>query len=308
MFRRGVGGSRSSDELVLGDGCDRDCVGQGRLAERQRPGLVEDDHLNLRGRLERGCVLEEDALARTFSDADGDSRGRRERERVGAGDHDRRYRRRQREQHAGTQEVPYQERRDACPDRDVHEVLSRHIGERLRRRLGRLRLLHHRDDARERGICSDGLGAERECSALVHGAADHLLACGLVHRRRFSRDHRLIHVTVAAGDGAVHRDARSWADDDLIANLDVFERDFGVVSVAPHDCRRGCEFQQRFDGLAGGIAAPHLHPVAQQRKCRQGRRGIVEHVAGEEERGPDRIRVADDDAQSDQRHHVRFAP
>src|SRR6202163_1071024 len=246
--------------------------------------------------------------ARALADADGDRRRGRERERVRAGDDNCRYRGGQREQHTGAEQIPDEERRDAGPHRDVHEILPSDVGERLRGRLRSLRLLHHRYDARKSRIRSDRVGAERERSALVHGAADDLFAGGLVHRRRLTRDHRLVHVAVAARDSAVDGDARSGPDDDFVADLDLFERDLRLAAGAPHDGRRRCELQERFDRCARGIAASHLHPMAQQGECGERRGRVVEHVAGEKECCTDGIRVADDDAERDQRHHVRFAP
>src|SRR5258708_2574807 len=67
-------------------GGEHEEIGDGGLAFGERARLVEDDRLNTRGLLERGGVLDEDAVARPKSRPDGDGGRGREAERVGAGD------------------------------------------------------------------------------------------------------------------------------------------------------------------------------------------------------------------------------
>ncbi len=131
-------------------------VGHRWLALGQRAGLVEDDRLDTRGLLQRGRVLDQDAVARADACAHGHRGWRGEAQRVGAGDDDGGDGEGEREERRlVNDEEPDQERQQPRAHRRDHQPLRRAVRQPLGGSLRVLRDLDQLHDLRERRLVAD---------------------------------------------------------------------------------------------------------------------------------------------------------
>src|SRR2546423_604871 len=135
------------------------------------------------------------------------------------------------------------------------------------------------------------------------GPAPPLGAGPLRARHRLSSQHRFIHVARSFGHGAVEGDGVTWPNGEDVAYLDGLERHSLLLPIPPPPRGGRRELEQRLDRPAGGEAAPHLQPVAEQAEGGQHRRGIVERLARQPEGDGGPVPVAHEDTGRDQGHH-----
>src|ERR671914_21208 len=185
--------SEKAWQLVAAELAARDYVGERGLAHGQGAGLVERDRVERSDALERGRVLDQDAVASADPGADRHRGRRREAEGVRAGDHDRADRKRQR-----TDEVLIREERPSAKgqqpgrDGDDYQHPGGPVGEALAGRLRVLSPLDEVDDLAERRVGTDLRRLEREGPRPVDRAADDLVADALLDRDRLPRDQALV--------------------------------------------------------------------------------------------------------------------
>ena len=198
----GFDGSRQGEHVVRLDTGRRDDGRDHRLALRERPGLVEDDGVELAGPLERDAVLHEQAVARAERRGDGDDERDREAERVGARD----------DQDGGgpeqralgvAEQPPADERDHAGGEGHVEEECRRPVRQRLGAGRGCLGGGDHPHDPRQGGPLPDRRDRDAQGPAGGDRAGDDRVARALGDGARFAGDHRFVHIGHAVVDGPV---------------------------------------------------------------------------------------------------------
>ena len=118
----------------------------------------------------------------------------------------------------------------------------------------------------EHGVSADFLRCESETAGGVYGSAIDGAAGGFLYGGAFAGEHRFVNGGVAAQDFAIHRDALAGADDDLVADLQVVNGDFGFAAVS--DGAGGFGLQSHKGGDCAGCAplGASLKVFAQQHK------------------------------------------
>jgi hypothetical protein len=154
----GLGGAGDPQQLRLAVGQVLGCGdrGDGRLAARQRAGLVEQDDVDRAHPFQREPVLDEDALPGGQLGRDRDHERDREAKRVGAGDDEDGHGPLDRRARLAEQD-PDDERDQARAGREVEQQGGRPVGEGLGAGLGGLRLRDQPLDAGEGGVLADGV-------------------------------------------------------------------------------------------------------------------------------------------------------
>ena len=181
------------------------------LTSRQRPGLVERDHADIRKPFEVSPSLDQHAVSRR--------RGQRCHDRDRSGDHERARtsddQKHQRAIEPGRGITSGEERRHNCNDgRECNHCRRVDAGEsidkRLNRRALRLGSLDEVDDASEPRVPSNSDHLEIERSTAVDRAGIHLVAGSFVDGERLSRDRCLVDIAVSGQDPAVERNLVAW--------------------------------------------------------------------------------------------------
>ena len=288
-------------------------VGQRRMPQRQRAGLVQRDDLGLAQHLQRLAPAKQHAHFRRAPGADHDRRGRGQPHRAGAGDNQHRHRIDQRQ----TQSMGRPKRQPACKGQRGgrhhcgHEPQGDPVDHRLNRQFRPLRRLDHGDDLREHRIASHRRGAKGQRALLVDRAAHQRAADGLGHRDRLAGDHRLIDETLALDHLAIDRDALAGADLDDVARDDILN---GHFPAAAHPRGSGLKPHQPLDRLGRAPLGPRLQHPAQQDQRDNDRGGLVIDMnrAGGQQRGRkrrhQRIGIGRQRAHRDQRMHIGRHP
>ena len=134
-----------------------------------------------------------------------------------------------------------------------HEDRRDLVRQILDRRAAGLRVLHHLDDLRQRGLLAHRRCLEAEAARLVDGAADDRVARRLGHRQALAGEHGLVDGALPRRHHAVDRDLLARPHDDDVAHQHILDGHldlFGRRTAAAHDaCRLGAQPQQLADRL-----------------------------------------------------------
>ena len=150
-----------------------DKIGQSRLADRKRAGLVEGDQGHVAQRLQRLALAKQHAKLRRAARAGHDRGGRREAHRAGTGndEHAHGIDQREGEPRLGADQHPHREGQQGDAQHDWHEDARDAIDQRLNRQFGALRLLDHADHAGQKSVGADASRAESEGAGRIDGRA-----------------------------------------------------------------------------------------------------------------------------------------
>jgi hypothetical protein len=284
----------TAQEVVFVETVQRNRVGDGEFALRERPGLVEGDGVDLAHRLQMATALDEDAVFGRAGDPRDHRDGRRDHERARTREHE--------------QGDPSDEPRDPRPaegerrherrenregDDDRRVVARKPLDELLAVGLVRLGVLDHLDDSRERGVRRSRGDRDLEVALLVDRSGVDLIARLFVDGNALAGDRGLIDGAFPVGDLAVHRDLLARFDEDGLADRDVVDRHRPFVAVATNhgDLRR--ELHQLFEGVASPIDRVPLQQLGDVEQEGERRRLDIEGHTGEKQRD---ARRADDRA------------
>ena len=232
---------RSTDDVRFRPSCSRRHGGDFGTTGGHRAGLVDDEDVDAREKLERLSVLDQHAGGGAASGAHHDRHRRRQSERARARDDqdgdggDERVR----QARFGAPFQPYGERHDRDCNDSRHEVRGDAIRKALNRCARALRVTNHADDLREQRVGADALGAHRERAVGRNGAADDALARTLVDRDRLASDHRLVDRRAAVHDDAVDRHFFAGPHTENVPHLDRVERNVDFPRPAPRVAGRG---------------------------------------------------------------------
>jgi hypothetical protein len=151
-------------------------------AERERPRLVEHDHIQEASLFEATSIAHEQAVPGAERGGDRDHQGDGQPQRVGAGDHEHGHHPLHRDVPRPSENGPDDGRQRRGGDGDDGEKVRRSVRQRLGARARRLGLLNQSHDARQRGLLPGARHLDAQRALPVDGAGDHLLARCLVHR------------------------------------------------------------------------------------------------------------------------------
>ncbi len=177
-------------QFVLVHAVLSDHLDERHLAGGHRPGLVQDDGVDLAGGLQHLRPLDQHAHLRAAAGAD-QQRGRgRQAQRARAGDHEDRDRRGEcrRDGEAGAE--PSAEGDDRDRDDDRHEHPGDAVGEALDLGLAGLRVLNESRHLRQLGIGAHTRGAHHQPAARVHCRSGDRVTGGDFDGHRFAGEHR----------------------------------------------------------------------------------------------------------------------
>ena len=240
--------------LVSGGGQHRD---QLRLADGQRPGLVDDQGIDLRKAFERLGILYQHASLRATPGRGHDRHRRRQAERAGAGDDQHRDgcdqsigKRRRR-----SPDRPGDEGQDGDTDHRRHELAGDRVGELLDRRARALRVGDHVDDLAEHGVTADPLRFDDQRTAAIDRRPGDGVASDFLNGHSFTRNHRLVDRRTAFDYQTIHRHLVARPHPHMVADDDFLERYFLLTTVGTdHACCFGGEIEQRADRRTGTLA------------------------------------------------------
>ena len=159
--------------------------------------------------------------------------------------------------------------------------------------LVRVRRLHKPDHPLDGAVLAHLGGLHLKRAKLVHRAAGHRVAHGLVHRQRFAGHDRLIDGGLAGDDHAVHGNALTGEDADAVPDLHLLGRNTLLPAVSQDPGRLGRQVDQLFDagpGLGDG-------QLLQQRAQLHDERNLS---------GGERLSDADGRDQRQRNQHVRL--
>ena len=124
------------------------------------------------------------------------------------------------------------------------------VGEALDLGLAGLGVFDEAGDLGERGVGADPGGAHDEAAAGVDGGTGDGVAGADLDRHRFAGEQRGVDGRGAVDDDAVGGDLLARADDELVADGELVDRDPDLGAVAEHGDVLGAELEQ------GRSAAP----------------------------------------------------
>ena len=278
MLAAGFDRGGEFQHLVIADAFRRLDRGEGRLAEGEGAGLVDDDGVDGGEALQRRGIAHQHAGLRAApgGDHDRDRRGKAERARAGDDQHGHGRHQRISELRRRSEYQPSEEGDHRDGDHRWHEIAGHGIGKRLDRRPRALCVGDHGDDLRERGLGAGAIDAHVEAAGAVQRAARHAVAGLLLHGHRLAGEERLIDGAASLDDGAVDRDLVAGPHAQDIADLDRGELHRLGLAVLQHAQRGlGRKVEQRANGAAGPLAGPELEHLAEQHQ-RDDDRGRLE--------------------------------
>ena len=138
------------------------------------------------------------------------------------------------------------------------------VDQMLDGRLGRLRVFHQTDDARQGRLATHGLRAYQQQTIGIDGAARDLVAHVLVDRQAFSRDQRLVDLAGAFHHHAIDGHPFPRADDDQVAHFHLLHGQVDFDAVATHAGRFRTQDLQGADGRGRLALGAAFQPFAQQ--------------------------------------------
>ena len=238
--------------------CGRHNCSHGRLALRQRAGLVDHQGVDLFHMLKRFRVLDKNAGLCASSDTNHDRHRSGEAKRAWAGD----------DQHGDCCHKSIGEPRLGAPDRpsakcqqryDDHSrnEPSRHlIGHALNRRAAPLRLGDELHDLRQHRVAANFSRLDHQRTGLVHRAAYDICADLLGYWHRFTGYHQLIDGAATLVNEAINRHLFARPDAQSISDLNLIELHFflGTITTNAASSFR-CEVKKRTNCSAGGFTS-----------------------------------------------------
>ena len=231
----------------------------GHLAAGHRPGLVEDDGVDLPGRLQHLRPLDQQPQLGAAPGPDQQRRRRRQAERAGAGDDQDRDRSGEGEARPRSVAKPEAESANGEGDHHRHEDAADPVGEALHRRLARLGLGDQAGDLRQCGLFADPGRPDHKAAAGVDRRADHLVARTDLDRDRLAGDQRPVNRRSTALDDAVGRDLLARADDEAVAGGELLDRDLALAAIGVEQGDvLGAEVEQRLQRRPGPPLGPRL--------------------------------------------------
>ena len=241
-----------AQHLVGVDAVDRDDVDERHAAGGDGAGLVEDDGVDLAGRLEDLRALDEDAELRAAAGADEQSGGGGEAEGAGAGDDEDGDGGGERGGGGLAGAEPEAEGADGEGDDDGDEHGGDLVGEPLDRGLAVLGVGDEPGDLGEGGVGADPGGPHDEAAAGVDGGAGDGVAGADFDGDGFAGEQRRVDGGGAFLDDAVGGDLLAGPDDEPVADGELADRDADLVAVAEDGDVLGAQVEQGAQGGTGG--------------------------------------------------------
>src|SRR6267142_4443006 len=195
------------------------------LTFRKRAGLIYDEGVNFRERLEGLCVSNKHTRVRPAAHGHRDGHRRCKAQRAGARYDQHRHSRYQRVREARlrAEKDPAEKGQDRDENHGRNKIRRDAIGEALHRRTAALGFADESHDLREHGFAADALRFHDETSAGVQRSARDLIACAFFDRHGFTGYHRFVDGARAFTYRAVDWNTLSWTDAQPVAALHLIE-------------------------------------------------------------------------------------
>ena len=218
--------------------------------------------------LQRGAILDQDAVTCAQPGGDGDRHRRRQAEGAGAGDDEHSGGR-----HQGLLDVllqPEAERDQRQTDRDGDEPRHDAVGGALDRRLAGLCILDQTNDPAQGRIPQHAGDPQGQHAGTIEGAGSNAVADGPAHRLGLAGQHRFVDVALPLQHLAIHRDRLAGANQDPLVGLHRTDRHDRLGAIPQHRRDLGLEVQQTLcggdrltlgDGLEVTAHEDHEHEV-----------------------------------------------
>ncbi len=272
----------------------------------ERPGLVEQDHIDAAHPLEREPILYQDSVARRHPGGDRDHEGNGQSEGVRTGDHQ--------NGHGSDHRLLRLGRRQPGDDRD-HRGAKGHVEQQRRSPVGEhlsagLRLLSLGDEELDPGqsrVCANCFDLDPNRVVGRNGPGDHSLARPFCNRFRLAGHHRLVDVHFSGGDRSIGRHPAAGSDENFVTYRELGNGDRFGACRGNSVCLVRQQIGERSEGAAGLADGAHLHPVAEQHDGDEGRELPPELEVKPAESGGGRSDVGDRDRHTDQKHHPGLA-
>ena len=287
---------------------DRRMAQQPRLTHGEGAGLVKGHRLDPVRLFQRLRILDQDAVTGRHAGARHDSGRCGQAQRTGTGDHQHGHGMDDGVFHGGAGQPPARQGQQGHRQHHRHEHLGHTVDQTLDRGFGRLRVLHHADDACQHGFGAHGLHLHHDPAFAIDGAGRQRIAHGFGDGQRFTGEHRFVGLGVAFEHLAIHRDPLAGAHHQAVTGHDFLQGHIGFP-LRPEPMRlRGPQGLQGSNGCGGLAARTCLEPFAQQHQGNHHRRGLevkMRLVAGRRQQPqPHREQPAGTGAYGHQQVHV----
>ena len=263
---RASAAATKASNVVSSKSAGGDDVGEFGVALGEGAGLVEDQHVELVGGLERLGGADEHAGLGALAGGDHDRQRRGDPQRAWAGDDQHCDGRHQRELECrcGADIEPHHEGGNGDEQHSRHEPASDCVGQPLYGCLGGLGLADQPDDLGEHRVAADLGGPHPERAGLVQSRADHDIAGRFGHRHRLAGHHRLVHTGAPVEDLAVDWHLLAGTHQDDVARHDVLHGNLhgGAVALDPGGPR--LQADEASDGFAGAGLGACFEETAEQ--------------------------------------------
>ena len=274
VFAAALHARHRSEDSGLGQGWFHVKRYQSWLSHGQRAGLVERHGIDLVRHFQRLGVLDQNAVLGGHARPGHDRGGRRQPQRARAGNHQHRHGVDQRFLQPRAHCHPADEGDERDHQHDGHEDRRHLVHQPLNRRLGRLRVFHEANDAREHRLRAHGRDLHDDAPIAVDRAARERRTRLAHDRQRLAGQHGFIDLRVAFDDHAIHRNALAGAHDQLVAGHHLGNRHIDL-SIATDQMRHvGPQRMQRADRRRGLALGACLQPFAQQHQRDHHRRRL----------------------------------
>ena len=206
-------------------------IGDGGLAGGDGAGFIQHDGGNTVGALQCFGAFHQDAVFGTAAGTHHNSSGGGQPQ--GAGTADDQHRNADGKSKGGrlADEQPNDHGQHGDADDYRHKDGGNFIGDALDGGFGSGGILHQMNDLGEGGFFPYMGGLHGEITAAAQGGAGDGIANGFVDRHAFTGDGRFIDGGLSFGDGAIHRNGLTRADDEQIALPDFLQRDLDFLAI-----------------------------------------------------------------------------
>ena len=211
---------------------------QAHRARGHGPGLVEDDRVDLAGRLQHLRTIDENAELGAPPGADHQGRGRGQPERARAGDDQHGHRSREGAGHVAGGDQPEREDGGRQDENDRDEDGRHSIRQPLDGRLPGLRPLDQPGHLGELGVAPDPGRPHHQAPTGVDRGSDDPVARADLDRHALPRQHRLVDRRRAVLDHAIRGDLLPGPDNEAIAHDELCDRNASLVPVRVQPRRR----------------------------------------------------------------------
>ena len=263
---------RGKGQQVMGLTLGGDGSNQLGLTFGQGAGLVKSHDVDGVGNLQRLGVLDQNAVACSYTRAGHDGGGCCQAQRTGAGDDQHRHRVQNGLFPIAVVDAPAQQCEQRQQQHNRHKHGTHLVHHALDGRLFCLSRFDHAHDARQRGLRPYRVGLHQQQALCIDRTTCHAVAHEFADRQALTGNQGFVNLACTFDDDAVDRNARAGPNDHHIANGYPRDRQFDICPILANNREFRAQGIERLNGCRGLLFGPGLQPLAQQHQRDDDRR------------------------------------